>query len=328
MAHFPVSSSILSARYLSGWVQEYFFPTDAVVFCKLLKSGINDTYSVQCSTGRFVLRIYAYSWRTPLAIEEELKLLNVLHGARLPISVPVMHNGGQYILPIDAPEGERYAVLFTHAPGSKQQQLPAALHQQVGNMMARMHQTTMGMELNRPDYTADTLLLQSLPQIAACLPAHTPEMQWLQRTQTQMLALLADVDTKNLPKGIVHMDVWFDNMNITDDGQATLFDFDFCGNGWLCTDVAYYLMQLFYTERDAAVCTQKTEAFMKGYEAIRPLMPQERALLPALGVSMYFFYLGIQCARFENWSSMFVNEAYLAGYVNRIVKPWYDKHFS
>ena len=133
MAHFPVSSSILSARYLSGWVQDHFFPNDAVVFCKLLKSGINDTYSVQCSSGRYVLRIYAHDWRTPLAIEEELKLLNVLHGAQLPISVPVAHTGGQYLLPIDAPEGERYAVLFTHAPGRKQQQLPDALHQQVGN---------------------------------------------------------------------------------------------------------------------------------------------------------------------------------------------------
>lgn len=328
MAHFPVSSSILSARYLGGWVQDYFFPNDAVVFCKLLKSGINDTYSVQCSSGRYVLRIYAHDWRTPLAIEEELKLLNVLHGARLPISVPVAHTGGQYLLPIDAPEGERYAVLFTHAPGRKQQQLPDALHQQVGNMMARMHLTTMGMELNRPDYTADTLLLQSLPLIAAYLPAHTPEMQWLQRTQTQLLALLAEADTANLPRGIVHLDVWFDNMNITDDGQATLFDFDFCGNGWLCTDVAYYLMQLFYTERDATECARKTAAFLQGYEAVRPLQAAERALLPALGVSLYYFYLGIQCARYENWSSMFVNEAYLAGYVNRIIKPWYEKHFS
>jgi Ser/Thr protein kinase RdoA (MazF antagonist) len=309
-------------------VQDHFFPDDAVVFCKLLKSGINDTYSVQCSSGRFVLRIYTHGWRTPLAIEEELKLLQLLHGAQLPVSVPVAHTGGQYILPIDAPEGERYAVLFTHAPGRKMQQFPAELHRQVGILLARMHQTTGGLELNRPDYDAESLLIQPLHHIANHLPNHTPEMQWLQRTQHHLLPLLQAAETSDLPKGIVHLDVWFDNINITEDGRVTLFDFDFCGNGWLCTDVAYYLMQVFYTERDTTACAQKSEAFLEGYEAIRPLTPEERAMVPTLGVSLYYFYLGVQCARFENWSSMFVNEAYLAGYVNRIVKPWYEKGFS
>lgn len=328
MAHFPVSSSILSARFLSGWIQDHYFPDDAIVFCKLLKSGINDTYSVQCTSGRYVLRIYTYGWRTPLAIEEELKLLHMLHATQLPISVPVAHTGGQYILPVEAPEGERYAVLFTHAPGKKMQQFPAELHRKVGVLLAQIHQTTAGLELNRPDYDADTLLLQSLPQIAAYLPQHTPEMQWLQDTQHHLLALLQAAPTADLPKGIVHLDVWFDNLNITEEGQITLFDFDFCGNGWLCTDVAYYLMQLFYTERDAAECTLKTEAFLEGYESIRSLSSEERAIMPTLGVSLYYFYLGTQCARFENWSSMFVNEAYLSGYVNRIIRPWYNKCFS
>jgi hypothetical protein len=43
-----------------------------------------------------------------------------------------------------------------------------------------------------------------------------------------------------------------------------------------------------------------------------------------LGVSLYFFYLGIQCQRFENWSNSFLNETYLKRFINLLVKTYYE----
>jgi Ser/Thr protein kinase RdoA (MazF antagonist) len=31
--------------------------------------------------------------------------------------------------------------------------------------------------------------------------------------------------------------------------KVTIFDFDFCGNGWLCLDIAYYILHLHNIEK-------------------------------------------------------------------------------
>jgi len=122
------------------------------------------------------------------------------------------------------------------------------------------------------------------------------------------------------------MDIWFDNLNIDKDKEVTIFDFDFCGNGWLCCDIAYYILQINSTEKDENECRLKTEAFLNGYESITKISNEERRLLPALGVSLYFFYLGIQCQRFDNWSNTFLNETYLKRFINLLVKKYFDKN--
>lgn len=306
-------------------MQSHYMPEEAIVQCKLLKSGINDTYLVRCANSKYVLRIYALNWRTPLAISEELKVVKQLHGAGLPVSYAVAATDGGYITPIEAPEGERYCVLYSYAEGRKLQQYDAALHEYIGGLVGQMHLQLAGMELNRPDYNADTLLHQPMQQIADFVPEDSDDMRKMQLMKDYLTEVLAGADASQIRSGIVHLDVWFDNMSITDDGRVTLFDFDFCGNGWLCLDVAYYVLQLHYTERDEAVCASKVAAFLAGYEAVVVLSAEERRLLPALGVCLYFFYLGTQCSRFENWSNSFMNEAYMSGFINRIIKPYYDK---
>jgi Ser/Thr protein kinase RdoA (MazF antagonist) len=47
--------------------------------------------------------------------------------------------------------------------------------------------------------------------------------------------------------GSIHLDVWFDNLHIDDEEGITFFDFDFCGNGYLCFDISYFLFQLLAT---------------------------------------------------------------------------------
>jgi len=41
-------------------------------------------------------------------------------------------------------------------------------------------------------------------------------------------------------------------------------------------------------------------------------------------LSVYFFYLGVQCQRFDNWSNVFINELYLKRFINLRVKRWAD----
>ncbi len=87
------------------------------------------------------------------------------------------------------------------------------------------------------------------------------------------------------------------------------------------------MLQLYYVERVDAECATKLQAFMDGYESVTPLTAEEKRLLPMLGVSMYFFYLGVQCRRFHNWSNVFLSETYLKRFIIAVVKRYADIHF-
>lgn len=323
MTVFPVSSSHLSAEHLARFLQEQYGFSPAVG-CRFIRAGINDTYRVTDAERCAIFRVYSLNWRTKTEIAEEIRLLERLREEAIPVSYALPDLDGCFIQWLQAPEGARPAVLFTCAAGEKQHSPSPELHAEIGAVMARMHRVTKDMPLERVRYTPQNLLIDPLHDIAQFLGADTEEMAFLVSAQTRLLRLLESADVAALREGVVHLDIWFDNLHIDTAGSITLFDFDFCGTGPLCLDAAYYLLQLHNTERDEQQCRRKVEAFLQGYQAVEALSDEEKRLLPALGVALYFFYLGVQCRRFDNWSNTFLSETYLKRYINGLVKRYYD----
>ncbi len=317
---------MLSAPHLAQYVATAY-ALQAPVACAIIRSGVNDTYSVRHASGQYVLRVYSFGWRTHSEIEEEVRLLLTLRDACIRVSYPVADARGGYIQMLDAPEGLRYAVLFSYASGDKIHNFTPAQHYNAGIAIAQLHKVTEGISLKRANYTAETILSQPMADIAAFFTKPCPELDYLQTTCRALLNEWAKADTAQLRTGAVHLDMWFDNMNIDEAGQPTIFDFDFCGNGWLCMDVAYYVLQLYNVERVETECAAKLQSFMDGYELVTPLTDEERRLLPMLGVSLYYFYLGVQCRRFHNWSNVFLSETYLKRFIVAVVKRYADIRF-
>jgi Ser/Thr protein kinase RdoA (MazF antagonist) len=324
MNYFPVTNSNLSATHLGLFLQEkYSLSKDTK--CQLIRAGINDTYLVTDNFDKYIFRVYSLNWRTRTEIAEEIKLLNELKENNIPVSYPLSDKENNFIQILHAPEGDRFSVLFSYAVGEKLHVLSNETHFRIGELMARFHEVTFNQKLNRVNYSSEVILVDSLKQIANFLPAGTEEMKFMQSTQKYLLKEFLNVNTSEIRKGIVHMDIWFDNLNVTGDNKVTIFDFDFCGNGWLCMDIAYYIMQLHNVEKYEAKDYQpKIDSFVKGYESITKISKEEKRLIPILGVSLYFFYLGVQCQRFDNWSNSFLNENYLKRYINGLVKKYYD----
>lgn len=324
METFPVISSTLSASHLAPLLQARYNLKE--VSCSLLKTGINDSYLVVAGTEKYVFRVYSLNWRTTKEIKEEIRLLNLLHENDIPVSYPLAAINGDYILLLDAPEGKRYGVLFSFAKGEKLLNFPAGLHYKVGEVMARIHRLTNGVKLDRVTYTPKIILQDSFDQLKKFIAADSDEMVFMASAQKYLLSGIGKANKNEMRQGAVHLDIWFDNLSIDKHSGITIFDFDFCGNGWLAYDIAYYILQLHSTEKDEAERQLKQDAFLKGYEAVTPISGEEKRLLPILGVSLYFFYLGIQCQRFDNWSNTFLNEGYLKRFINLLVKKYYEKN--
>lgn len=325
MTHFPVTNSNLSPHHLGLFIQEHYFPTQKVS-CQILKTGISDTYLACTEDRKFIFRVYSLDWRTEAEISEELRLLFYLSERKISVSFPISDKDNLLIQSFAAPEGRRFGVLFSFAEGEKLLNYAPETHYQIGKMMAEMHLATENFKLERVTYTEQELLIDPLEKLKRFLPEETPEMQYLRSVQQYLIEELHNADQGRLRKGVVHLDLWFDNLNITPEGNITFFDFDFCGNGWLCLDMAYYILQIHGTERDAEECELKVRSFLNGYESVAVVTEEEKRLIPMLGVTLYIFYLGIQSERYDNWSNVFLNQVYLKRFINLLLKKYFDHH--
>lgn len=323
MLPFPVSNSTLSTEHLADFLQsEYKFGSKTN--CKLLKTGISHTYLVSTGFEKYVFRIYSLNWRTKSEILEEVRLINLLKDNQVLVSYPIADSEGNYIKELNAPEGIRFGVLFSHARGSKALNYSSEIHYKVGETIGKIHSLTENFELDRVTYTPEILLDNSFDYLKLFLDPEQEEMIYMAKLKESLKSELNNVDRSKVRFGAVHTDIWFDNMHFFGEDEVTIFDFDFCGNGMLCQDLGYYIMQLYNLEKDETQFNLKLESFLRGYGSVSSFSEEEKRILPYISTAVYFFFLGIQCQRYDNWSNVFLNEIYLSRFINLIMKKWCD----
>lgn len=325
MNFFPVSHSTLLPAAIAKFVNENYLLA-VTISARILKTGINDTYLITADAQKFIFRVYHLNWRTEAEIEEEIRLLLLLKDKAIPVSFPIADRQSRFIQQLTAPEGMRYGVLFSFAQGEKMLNFSASLHYKAGCLMAGLHQVTQDLPLARVQYNQDILMVDSLKKLGRFLPAGTAEMKYMKALQGHLLELFNNAPAAGLRKGVVHLDIWFDNFVIDENDTITLFDFDFCGTGWLLFDVAYYILQLYSTEKDPDEFELKKASFLQGYQSITAISQEEQQLIPAAGAGIYFFYLGVQSERYDDWSNSFLNEIYLKRFINLLIKKWVNFH--
>jgi Ser/Thr protein kinase RdoA (MazF antagonist) len=314
-------SSILYPEDIARFIAEKYAIAGK---CKLLKAGINHSYLLTTAKEKYVFRLYSYNWRSLEEINAEIELLRLLSDNQMPVSFAIANEDGLYVHEIKAPEGNRFGVLFSYAEGEKILTFSEQTHYNVGVAMAKIHQLTKDKTLHRVHYGYDNLLNDTFNYLPEFLPTTTEEYQFMLQLKKFLATQLKEANSLQLRKGIVHLDIWFDNMNISPNGEIVIFDFDFCGHGWLCLDLAYYILQIHSVEAKVEDFYLKKDAFLNGYQSITTLTAEEQRLLPMLGLAAYVFYIGIQCKRFNDWSNTFLNELYLSRFINLRVKRWFD----
>ena len=94
---------------------------------------------------------------------------------------------------------------------------------------------------------------------------------------------------KGLPSGVIHADLFNDNVFFLNDRLSGLIDFYFACNDFLAYDVAICLNAWCF-EPDNSFNATKARALLQGYEKVRPLGHDERQALPLLarGSAMRF----------------------------------------
>ncbi len=86
---------------------------------------------------------------------------------------------------------------------------------------------------------------------------------------------------RNLPSGVIHADLFPDNVFFLGEKLSGLIDFYFACNDFYAYDVATCLNAWCF-EKDFSFNLTKGRALLAAYEAVRPLSDEEKQALPLL----------------------------------------------
>ncbi|MBB3648528.1 homoserine kinase type II [Rhizobium sp. BK619] len=165
---------------------------------------------------------------------------------------------------------------------------PEAKHcREVGRALAEMHVAGDGFELKRPN----ALSIDGWQTLWEKSEARAGEVEaGLQDEIRGELAFLAVAWPKSLPAGVIHADLFPDNVFFLGDALSGLIDFYFACNDLLAYDVSICLNAWCF-EKDGAYNITKGTAMLEGYQSVRPLSGEEIAALPVLsrGSALRFF---------------------------------------
>ena len=320
ITEFPVTNSTISANKLGEFIKHKYNLSENTE-CKLFRTGMNHVYMVTDVNKKFVFRVYTFDWRTKIEIAEELKLLIHLNKNKAPVSFPSADKLNEYIQELNAPEGKRFGVLFSFAEGAKSAKFTAEISFFIGQALAKVHKLTENFKLNRITYNNEVLLIDSVKRTCEFFKKETEEISFLERTAIFLENEFNNVEMEHIRYGAIHLDVWFDNMHFNEENKVTFFDFDFCGNGWLCFDISYFLFQLFITNPNDNDYKLKADSFLKGYEIIAEISEEERRILPFACLAIMTYYISVQCDRYDSWTNIFLNEDHLKKFVGNL-KRW------
>ena len=93
------------------------------------------------------------------------------------------------------------------------------------------------------------------------------------------IEFLANHPDPHLPSGSIHADLFKDNVLLDNEAVAGFIDFYYACNGSFVYDLAIAVNDWARTA-DNLIDTQLADAFIQGYESIRPLSDEERDYLP------------------------------------------------
>jgi homoserine kinase type II len=249
---------------------------------KGIAEGVENTnYVVHTDAGTFILTLYEK--RVARAdLPFFLGLMEHLAKAGVSCPVPVRNKAGAYLSELAG----RAAAMVTFLEGLSVRRPRAEHCAGVGRALAELHLAGRGFPLKR----ANALGLAGWRPLYERFAGRAGEIApHLAKTVADELAALEIQWPRDLPHGVIHADLFPDNVFFRGERLSGLIDFYFACNDALAYDLAICLNAWCF-EADFSFNITKGRALIGAYQDVRPLSPGERAAFPVLarGAAMRF----------------------------------------
>ena len=253
-----------------------------ILSCKGIAEGIeNSNFALTTSSGNFILTLYEKRV-DPDDLPFFLGLMDHLAGAGIPCPTPIHGRDGEALRTLCG----RPAAIVTFLSGMWPRRITPEHTAELGRALAELHLASANFKMTR----ANDLSLESWRPLLAQSEARADEVaSGLAKELTGEMDVLEGEWPSGLPSGVIHADLFPDNVFFRDGKLTGLIDFYFA-----CTDMFAYdlgvCLNAWCFEPDLSFNITKAKRLLTAYRKVRDFSADELAALPLLarGAAMRF----------------------------------------
>lgn len=253
---------------LTSWLGNYAIGR-AVDF-RGIEAGVqNSNFFLTTTLGRYVLTLFETMGRGELPFYLHLMAHLARHG--LPVPAPIANRDNEYLGTLEG----KPAALVARLPGASIMAPDEEHCARGGAMLAGLHLAGRSFGRRHPHPCGPAWRSATAAQV---LPHLAPTEQAQLQAE---LDFQATVNLAALPQGVIHADLFRDNVLWDGPHIGGVIDFYFAGWDALLFDVAVTVNDWCATP-DGALDPARTRALLTAYHAERPFTPEEALAWPAL----------------------------------------------
>ena len=250
---------------------------------KGITEGVENTnYLIKTSEQDYILTIYEKR------VDENdlpffIKLLSYLSENKFPCPKPIANKNNEKINRIK----NKNAALVTFLNGQSKNKITSEECFEIGKITAQLHEITKKFDINRKN----NLSIENWESIFEKTIKQKIDLdESIIKKAKNYLNFLKDKWPKNLPQGIIHGDLFPDNIFFTNNKVSGIIDFYFACNDFFAYEIAICINSLCFDNNSTFNMT-KAKNLIDGYTSIRTLSEDEKKYLPILsmGAAMRFF---------------------------------------
>ncbi len=231
---------------------------------KLISKGVaSETYQIFNKEKRYVITRFT---NESITLEPILVTKSSRFFSKMQFPVPIIYATGQ----IDQCE----TILAEHKWGKVKPLWVDNDYEQLGSLIANLHWTQRLFFHNQPTYSIIDKMKIMVLNLENSLPeSFKPILDEVEH--------LASEWPSDIPKGLIHGDIWFKNIFFDGDNISALLDFYLPLHDCLIYDLGAVLKGIYFSKAGEE-CDKKLNAFLTAYQKITPLTEKEIELLPLM----------------------------------------------
>jgi homoserine kinase type II len=235
-----------------------------------IAQGVENTnYFLTTTTGEYVLTLFEHIPRADLPFY--VGLMDHLSRRGVACPQPMRRENGEMLSDVNA----KPACIVTRLPGEPRMHPDAHDCREAGAILGRLHAAGIDYDAGLDNWRGREWRESFAVSVAPRLSAHENALIASENRYQ------AAIDDSTLPQGIIHGDLFRDNVLWDDAGEGGVIDFYFACDDVLVYDLAIAVNDWCATP-EGALDADRTAALVEGYERERPLEDAEREEWPAM----------------------------------------------
>ena len=231
-------------------------------FSGIKNGSVNTHYLIETKRGRYFAKIDEV--KSELDVKQELDLLFHLRKQGFPSVQPLKSKTGRYYLEF----GGKCLTVSRYLDGVELpvKSLSGAHLGAVGHALANLHLIGRSFKKGIDNRFGFNRIVVIYRDVRRQLPSH---LKNIVRVLDDEFSYLENYLDNNLPKGIIHGDLFSDNIKFKGNRLVGIIDFEAACRGKLIYDLATAVNALCFVDDRYKI--ERFEALISGYESLRPL---------------------------------------------------------